>query len=1041
MIELPIIDAREADAETPKQRFWRSLPHLQQDSEFQAIARHEFMPGATEAPGGASRRQFLQLMGASMALAGLSACRRPVQPILPYARKPEEVIPGIPLFYATAMPFRGVVQSLLVESHEGRPTKVEGNPEHPMGGGATGLFEQASILALYDPDRSRHVLRDGSEASWADFVNFCRQFVRDAAAKRVVVLSEETSSPTMAAVRRQLAQQYPQLRWVTYRAEGDDVVGLGMQQAFGSPYRPIYRFSEAEVIVSLDADFLGATAPDFVHATREFADSRRLSSPDDTMSRLYVAESAYSVTGSMADHRLRLRSSEIPAFAAALASQLGVAGAGNAGASFADHPYVAAIAEDLQAAGSRGVVLAGETQPPAIHALCAAINSALGSIGTTVDLLDTAEPPVQAQSAALTQLVQDMNAGNVDALVCLGVNPVYDAPANLDFASAMRQVNETIHLGLWNDETAQIARWHLPRAHYLEAWGDGRAYDGTLSVIQPLIAPLYDDARSEIEVLNALANGLDQSGYDLVRAQWRSVLPEPFEQGWRRVLHDGFLPETAYVPVTPTAQPVNLAGLSAISGDALEVVFRLDPTLFDGTFANNAWCQELPDPTTKIVWDNVAVISPQTAEQLGLSKEYNKGRYYVDVIELTVDGRSIELPIWTVPGHADHSISVTLGYGRNIASKRSQREGPVWDKDKATDVYGQGPLANGVGTNVSVLRTTTASTVATDAQVRRTGETYRIITTQDHGTLDVEARPLFRMGTYGEYQQDPRFAEGMEEPTPKEAFEDYPTLWEEQHPAEQDSQRDNPYYRNQWGMVIDLNACTGCNACVVACTSENNIQVVGKDEVGNGRELSWMRLDRYFVSHTDDEEELPENPQMVLQPVLCQHCENAPCEAVCPVAATVHSPDGTNQMIYNRCIGTRYCANNCPYKVRRFNYYNWTKTIPLEVQMAQNPNVTMRFRGVMEKCSFCIQRIRKTQQRAGIEQRAIQDGEVLTACQQVCPAQAIVFGDLNDPNSRVAGQMQNPRGYAMLAELNVKPRVSYLARVRNPNPRLEQAEA
>ena len=1034
MIELPIVDARKASP--PRQRFWRSVAHLEGDPAFQEIAQHEFMPGITEQPGGATRRQFLQLMGASMAMAGLTACRRPVATIMPYSRKPEEIIPGIPLFYATAMPFRGALCPLLVESHEGRPTKLEGNPEHPSAQGATGLFEQASILNLYDPDRSQTVLRDGNAASWDDFVGFCQQFLDGAAGKSVVILSEETSSPTAQALAQQLGQVFGQVRWITYCSEGDDAATLGIQQAFGSPYRPQYDFAQAQVIASLDADFLGPAARNFVGATRSFADGRRLASPEDTMSRLYVVESAYSITGGMADHRKRLRSSEVPAVAAAVAARLGVPGV--AGGPFANDPFVQAMAADLQAAGSQGVVLAGETQPAEVHALCAAINSALGSVGTTMTLIDTGAQPVRPQSEELAELVQDMRAGTIDALLLVGVNPVYDAPPDLDFVGAMRQVGETIHLGLHVDETARAARWHLPRAHYLEAWGDGRTYDGTLSVIQPLIAPLYDDAHSEIETLNVLATGLGQPGYDLVRAQWRGVIPEPFEQGWRRVLHDGYLPDTAYPTATAAAGPVT-PSTQTIAADDLEVVFRLDPTLFDGSYGNNAWCQELPDPVTKIVWDNVAVMSPQTAADLNLTAEYIKGRYYVSMIELTVNGRSVELPVWIVPGYADNSIGVALGYGRDVSSTRDERRTPFWDTDDATDVYGHGALANGVGQNVSVLRAANAAAVATGAQVRATGETYRVVTTQDHGTLDPEARPLFRMATYAEYQQHPDFVEEMEEPTPKEAFEEYPTLWERRHPSEQLATRDSNYYRNQWGMTIDLNACTGCGACLVACQSENNVQVVGKDEVANGRELHWLRLDRYFISEGD--EGVPENPKMMLQPMPCQHCENAPCESVCPVAATVHSPDGTNQMIYNRCIGTRYCANNCPYKVRRFNYFNWSKTIPLTVQMAQNPNVTVRFRGVMEKCSFCVQRIRRTQKRAGLEDRNVRDGEVLMACQQVCPAQAITFGDLNDPNSAVSRQKQNSRDYAMLAELNIKPRVSYLARVQNTNTSLDPSEA
>lgn len=1071
MIELPIVEQQASANETPeaqpKQRLWRSIADLRKDKDFQDVTQHEFMPGAAETPKGASRRQFLQLMGASMAMAGLTACRRPVEKILPYTRKPEEIIPGIPLFYATAMPFRGVVRPLLVESHEGRPTKVEGNPEHPSSRGATGVFEQASVLNLYDPDRSDTVLFNGSAASWADFVSFSQSMAASAAGRRMVVLSEETSSPTVQALRQQLTQRFPQLRWITYRAEGDDPVQLGLQQAFGRPLRPAYQFSQAQVIVSLDADFLGPTARNFVHATREFADGRRLDGPDDTMSRLYVVESNHSLTGGMADNRLRLRSSEIPALAAALASRLGVGG--SASGPFANHPFVAAMAADLQAAGANGVVLAGETQPPAVHALCAAINSALGSVGTTMLLYDTGLAPVRSQDEEMTELVRDMVAGNVDTLLCLGVNPVYDAPAGVDFAAAMNSVGETIHVGLWVDETAQAASWHIPRAHYLEAWGDGRSYDGTLSVIQPLIAPLYDDAKSEIEVLNVLATGLDQSGYDLVRDQWRTVVTGTFENGWRKALHDGYLPNTAYTPTTAGASaPATTAGPSpapagatasatpadttatapatgapmpsqAIGEDELELVFRLDPTVLDGTYANNAWCQELPDPTTKLVWDNVALMSPATAERLDLEVEYHKGKYIVDRVTLTVGGASIELPVWVMPGHANNSISVTMGYGRNIQSDRLLPEDHFFDTDYETNIYAQGPLANGVGANVAKVRPAMSTMIVTGVEVSKTGETHTIVTTQEHGAINIESRPLFRVATYDEYKQNPAFVEEFEAPSPGEPFEEYPPLWESRHPEGSAAMKDNPYYRNQWGMVVDLNACTGCNACIVACSIENNVQVVGKEYVGQGREMQWLRLDRYFLS--EDIEEAPENPQMVVQPVLCMHCENAPCESVCPVAATVHSPDGTNQMIYNRCIGTRYCSNNCPYKVRRYNFFNWSKTIPVQVQMMQNPNVTVRFRGVMEKCSFCVQRIRRTQQRAQLEDRNVQDGEVMTACQQACPAQALTFGDLNNPESAVSKQKENSRRYEMLAELDVKPRVSYLGRVRNPNPNLVQENA
>ena len=987
-----------------------------------------------------------------MAMAGLTGCRRPVETILPYARKPEEVIPGIPLYYATGMPFRGTLRGLLVESHEGRPTKVEGNPQHPSSMGRTSAFAQGSVLNLYDPDRVRTVRRDGDASSWSDFTAFCQDF--SASGGSLAVLCEETSSLTVAALRNRLSAQYPNLRWVTYSAEGEDAVPVGMQQATGRPLRPFYHFDQADVIVALDADFLGPTDRNFIHNTRSFAESRKLEETGGTMSRLYAIESAYSLTGGMADHRLRLRASDVASFAAALAAQLGTGSAASDNP-FTEHPYVAEIARDLQEAGSRSIVLAGDTQPPEVHALAMAINSALGSIGGAVELLNTNEGPQPRQARAFRQLTADMRNGAIDALAIIGCNPAYSAPAALGFAQALEGLSESIYVGSHLDETAQLCRWVVPRAHYLEAWGDGRAYDGTLTIIQPLIAPLYEDAHSEIEVLNVLATGNDAAGYDLVRNTWRDVIGGSFEERWREVLHAGFLPETKYEAVSPTVQSPQTSNTPAVAPNSLEVVYRLDSTLLDGEFSNNAWHQELPDPTTKIVWDNVAVMSQQTADNLDVSVEYDGGHFYADMIELVVGGQRRELPVWIVPGHPDNSISVTFGYGREILSLRPERDAPFWDSDSYTDVYGEGAIATGVGVNVAPMRSALMERVATEnVQATKTGETQEVVTTQEHGTM--EGRALFRMGTLEEYREDPDFVQEAEaHPPTSETWEDYPMLWQENHPSDDASFKDNPYYRNQWGMTIDLNTCTGCSACVMACNSENNIQVVGKEQVSLGREMHWLRLDRYFVSEAveqedvledysqDDEARAPryDSPNMVLQPVLCMHCENAPCESVCPVYATVHSPDGLNAMVYNRCIGTRYCSNNCPYKVRRYNWYNWTKTLPIEVQMAQNPNVSTRYRGVMEKCSFCMQRIREVQRRVQIEGRPIRDGEVLTACQQVCPANAIEFGDLNDPESRVAESKENPRRYEMLAELNIKPRLSYLGRVRNLNPRLEGVQA
>ena len=1035
LIDLPVLDSASAQPPSSSRpgavRAWSSLPHYHGADAFRN--RSEFGPRAATPPTASNRRTFLKLMGASMAMAGLTACRRPVEKILPYARKPEEVVPGKPLFYASAMPFGGIVQPLLVESHEGRPTKVEPNPQHPYAGSGTNGYAQASVLNLYDPDRSKRVRRNGADSTWAEFVEFCRGYQPNG---QVAVLAEPSSSPTLARLRGLLEERFPDVRWTTYSAAAD-AASLGMQMAFGRPLRPLFDFSQARVIVSLDADFLAASNPNMVQANKSYADSRRVDGPEATMSRHYAVEATYSMTGMMADHRLRLKPSEIPAFAAALAARLGVAEAASAGAVFADHPWVEIVAADLEANRGAGVLVPGPSQPPVVHALCALANEALGSTGSVVSLLDTGETEAQADAEALADLVAAMQRGEVDTLLMLGTNPLYDAPADLDVAAAFTRVPNTIHVGGWIDETALNSAWHVPASHYLEAWGDGRAYDGTLSVIQPLIAPLYA-TKSEIEVLHTFATGLDRSGYDLVRETWRGQIPGDFEAGWREVLHDGFLPNTGYPAVGASGGSVEAEALAAIqpsAPDMIDIGFTVDNKVYDGRFANNAWMQEVPHTSTKVVWDNVAMMSPATRRALGLQWEYEEGVYEVDLIELTVDGRSVVLPVWEVPGHADNAITVDIGYGRELLTDREFTDLWFWDVD--VDIYNihRAPLANGVGTSVAPLRTTAGMRMASGVEVRPVGETYTVVSTQDNYAVydgDRRAGEIIRMATLDAFRANPDFAEEVVPPIPGgEPWDEYPPLWNRDDPYDTEFITDGPYVQNQWGMVIDLNTCTGCTACVVACQSENNIPVVGKEQCGMGREMSWMRIDRYYVGEDTGE------PMMVSQPMLCQHCEDAPCEPVCPVAATVHSPDGMNMMIYNRCIGTRYCANNCPYNVRRFNYYNWTVNMPVTVQMAQNPNVTVRFRGVMEKCQYCVQRIREVGIQAKVEERPIRDGEIETACQQACPANAITFGDVSEPASAVSLAKANPRNYEVLPELNVKPRTSYLARLRNPNPILE----
>ncbi len=1029
MIELPIIDAHPTEGEAPRDRYWRSINHLENTDQFRKMSSEEFLPGASDTPSGASRRQFLQIMGASMALAGLTACRRPIETIVPFAHMPEDTIPGVPIQYATSMPFRGVLRPLLVESFDGRPTKIEGNPEHADSLGKTGVYEQASILSLYDPDRLRSVSHGEVKADWSVFKDFALQLSPDS---RVAVLSEASSSMTFAAVRRQLEQRFSSVNWVTYGQAVGNNTARGTEATFGRAHRGVYDLANAEVIVSLDSDFLGSNSEDPVSSMRGFAAGRDVDSSDD-MSRLYVIESDYSITGGMADNRLRLKSSEISSFAAALAAEMGVY-SGDGGV-HSSHAWINEIASDLRRAGSAGLVVAGSNQPVGVHALAAAINAEIGAVGTTVTYLEVLEDSSD-QTAALSQLMADMSAGAVDLVLTLGVNPVYEVAG---FGDAYQTVVNRIHLSLYDDETARLASWTIPQTHYLEEWGDGRSQSGYAAIIQPLIAPLYEDAHSSIELVGLLGSASEQFGYDLVRATWRERLSGNFDKGWRLVVHDGFEAGSAYDAVSVSASASGIAAaatdLNVSAHEGIEVVVSTDPKVFDGRFANNAWLQELPDPTTKVVWDNVAKMNPATAERLGLGYVLDGGQYFTDTVRVEANGQGVVLPVWVQPGLADDSVQISLGYGREVGSEREERETNFFDLDDFTDVYGHGAISTGVGANTAPLAT--GGRISSGA-VTKSGSGYLVASTQDHGALQeegrqVQKRGLFRMATVEEYRANPKFVAGGE-PTPiREDWEDYPTIWEKSHPKNADYITSSIYHDNQWGMVIDLNTCTGCNACVVACQAENNVQVVGKDQVSRGREMQWIRMDRYFVSGDGDSFD---DPQMVMQPLPCQHCENAPCEEVCPVAATVHSPDGTNQMIYNRCIGTRYCANNCPYKVRRFNFYNWTKTLPETIHMAQNPNVTVRSRGVMEKCSFCIQRIRGANKTANLEDRSLTDGEVVTACQQVCPANAITFGNLADSSSAVSQKRMSDRRYELLAELSVKPRVSYLGRIRNPNANL-----
>ncbi len=1102
---------------------WRSPEHLAQAPAVREAAAREFPPGASVLEPG-DRRGFLGLIGASIALAGLSGCiRRPEEKIVPYTKSPEGLIPGVPQFYATAYALQGEGHPLVVECHEGRPTKVEGNPEHPAARGGTLPWLQGAVLDLYDPDRAREGTKGGAAVPVGAVLGELEARLKASEAQggaRLRVLSPRSGSPSFARLKAAAQKRFPQAKFYEYEPAGDAEAVAGAELAFGRPLRPLVAFDRARVVVAADSDFL-LTERGAVRANKLFAAGRRVRAPNDAMSRLYVAEPALSVTGMTADHRLRLPAAAVEDFLLALAAELAAAGvalgplAAKARPSAdLDRKWVAGAAKDLARQRGTSVVLVGQRQPAHVHALGYAINQAIGAFGRTLQFLPAAPArPLEDVKA----LAGEMAAGAVETLLVLGGNPVYDAPADVDFGRALARVPFRLHLSSHVDETGAACSHTLPRAHDFEAWGDQLAADGTLAVQQPLVAPLFD-GKSDLELLALVAGAPERRGYDLVRATFKEALgaqpeggepvaaagdhanadhgahaaappagsaaapagsaraaapapsasasigrpkagaPPPFfdapgsmsarplspgtapaagatasavasagrnnaapqvpasaapaapavagpppptpgpaygtlttaltgfERAWRRVLHDGFVARSAPAPVEA---PLNAEAVAAAAGrrggqrpsaQALEVTFAPDATVFDGRYANNAWLQELPHPVTKITWDNAAWLSFKTAQELGVGSG--------DVVRLTVEGRSIELPAWVVPGTADYSVQLQLGRGRTRA----------------------GRAGDGHGFDVTPLRTTKGFGFAAGARLEKTANTYGIAVTQEHNVL--EGRPIVREATLEGYRKEPEFAQKAVEHKPLVA------LWQERE-----------YDGHKWGMVVDLTACTGCSACVVACQAENNTPSVGKEQVTRQREMHWLRIDRYFSGTVED-------PLVSRQPMMCVHCENAPCENVCPVNATSHSPEGLNEMTYNRCIGTRYCANNCPYKVRRFNFLDFHDEVPETVKMVANPNVSVRVRGVMEKCTYCVQRINQAKIAAKRERRPLRDGDVVSACAQACPADAIAFGDLNDPQSRVARAASARHGYRVLDELNTKPRTTYLAQIRNPNPEL-----
>jgi molybdopterin-containing oxidoreductase family iron-sulfur binding subunit len=1017
-------------------RFWKSLDELADTPEFQELMQEEFprQAGAGEWVDPVSRRGFLKVMGASFALAGLAGCtKQPDEPVFPYIKQPEDLILGKSMYFATAHPFPTGAVPVLVKSDAFRPIKLEGNPEHPAAKGKSDAFTQASLLDLYDPDRSRYPTFRGEQAQWG---NFQESFASSVAATKdgsgVYFLSETITSPTLAAQWRQVAAKYPAAKLVQYDAVNGDNARAAAKAAFGDYVDTQYELENADVILSLDADFLGGIGfPGFLPMAAAYAERHRYEA-GKTMNRMYVVETMPTVTGFKADHRLALKPSDIDVFAAALLNN-GTGPQGDDAQKFLTH-----LNMDLNKAGGKCVVVVGSQSSPACHAAAHALNAKLGAVGKTVIYTEPIAPIPSGQGADLQALVGDMLAGKVKWLVMMGVNPVYNAPADFEFAAALRNVPVSVHLGSHVDETGSMSTWHINSTHYLESWSDARAYDGTISIIQPMIDPLYG-GKSAHDVLQTLIDP-SRSAYDAVVSNAKSYITGgDFAAAWRKALHDGWVENTAFTAKTVSA-PKAATPVVAAPSTGIEISFRPDPSLYDGRYANNGWLQELPKQVTSMSWDNAALMSLDMMEKYSIEEN--------EAIELkTADGRTVIAPVLGIPGHPNDCVTVHLGFGRS-----------------AGDVEGSGfRVGQGVGFNAYLLRTSKQMLSASGLTVTRGKGTYDLCVTKVHniehrgafaqhdlelkesdtqGTYSLAGhealeRSIIRYATVAEAIKDPSYAHNgasetlvnkvgynpQGEAVPHdESF--FPDAWRYDH-----NDASTRILQNKWGMQIDLNSCVGCNACIVACYAENNIAVVGREQVKIGRNMAWLRIDTYFEGDLHA-------PKAHFQPMTCQHCESAGCEQVCPVGATVHTPEGINTMVYNRCVGTRYCSNNCPYKVRRFNFLLYGDWDSESMKFMRNPDVSVRSRGVMEKCSYCIQRIEAVKIEADKNNRAIQDGDILTACQQSCPTDAIVFGNLNDPKARVTKMQQEERSYQVLADLNYRPRTQYTAGVLNPNPEL-----
>ncbi len=1038
--------------------YWRSIEEFADAPEFGEFVKREYPNHAENWDDSLSRRNFVKVLGASLAFAGLSGCViQPPEKIVPYVRQPEDLLPGKPLFFATAMTLGGVATGLLAKSFEGRPVKIEGNPSHPGSLGSTDALAQASLLDMYDPDRSQEILYRGNPKSWQDFVVAVRTAVSENGADGgagVRFLTETVTSPTLQDQFKKLAAEMPNAKWVQYEPVNGDNAHLGAKLAFGSPAQAVYKFDAAERILSLDADIFSGFN---VRYTADFAKGRALHHDKKDINRLYVVETTASLIGAKADHRLPVQHSLMPEIGKAIAKAVGVAGANSTYTDNAD--WIAAMARDLLAHKGRSLVVAGDNQPPVVHALAHAMNAALENVGKTVAYIEPLAPSEKTQAEQLKELIADIDGGRVKMLVIMGGNPVYKTPADLKLTrERMDKIALRIHLGQHVDETGAICQWNVSEKHYLESWSDARAYDGTVSIIQPLVQPLYE-GRSVHEIVQLFfRENFDKKDYGIVKEFWQTqnisptvpvkgekkaenhaetasanpgdghggekpvaeaakpaaatAAPKTFEDNWRRAVHDGVVPNTAF-PAKTVA--VNTAFLSQPetkpdASGSLEISILPDPSVYDGRFTNNGWLQELPNPLTKITWENVALVSPATAARLSLNRgndpdEISGGErgtaffttkgsnMTADTVTLKYQGGTIEksVPVWIMPGQPDDVVTIFMGYGRTRAGK----------------------IGTGIGYNAFDVQRSDAMNFGF-GDITKTGEKTTIASTQIH--FNMEGRDILRTFDLDAYQADPDIGHQKDE-YPLTMFQSGAEVYQKQY-AE----------NHKWGMTIDLNSCVGCNACVLACQSENNIPVVGKEQVERSREMHWMRVDAYYSGNDVNK---PEG--VSFQPVLCQQCEQAPCEVVCPVTATVHNPEGLNDMVYNRCVGTRYCSNNCPYKVRRFNFLLYQDWDTPQYKLMRNPEVTIRSRGVMEKCTYCTQRISAARIEAEKDVRRVRDGEIVTACQSACATNAIIFGDMNDPLSKIAESKKDHRNYILLNELNTQPRTTYLAGLKNQN--------